>query len=265
MLRRNPCHRRRRRASRTFTPELVVRASSTASPSYRAGRPRHQRGSNMTSITLASTPRRALAAALLATSLLASTPALGAGDHGDHPRQRDAAARRRRRARPSPRATSTPAPRTTATAGADGSYVLTGLRPGTYDISVTAAADGAAIVTQRVIVSVGQTATLDVDTAAPAAIADARRRRRRAERRRHRHAPRRDTHLGNRHQRQPRPDREPAAEQPQLPQFRGARAGHPGATRPSSARPSAAPASASIATATASAGRRSTSSSTASA
>ncbi|HEU4704721.1 MAG TPA: carboxypeptidase-like regulatory domain-containing protein, partial [Sphingomicrobium sp.] len=54
-----------------------------------------------------------------------------------------------------------------ATAGPDGSYVLTGLRPGTYDISFAAA--GGATVTRRVIVSVGQTATLDVDTGAQAA------------------------------------------------------------------------------------------------
>src|SRR5688500_6659728 len=52
----------------------------------------------------------------------------------------------------------------TATAGPDGSYVLTGLRPGTYDISFAAA--GGATVSRRVIVSVGQTATLDVDTGA---------------------------------------------------------------------------------------------------
>ncbi|MEO5809695.1 MAG: TonB-dependent receptor, partial [Sphingomicrobium sp.] len=52
------------------------------------------------------------------------------------------------------------------TAGPDGSYVLTGLQPGTYDISFGAAAG--AKVTRRVIVSVGQTASLDVDTAAPA-------------------------------------------------------------------------------------------------
>lgn len=51
------------------------------------------------------------------------------------------------------------------TAGPDGSYVLTGLRPGTYDVTVTAA--GGAPVTQRIIVSVAQTATLDVDVAAP--------------------------------------------------------------------------------------------------
>ncbi len=57
-----------------------------------------------------------------------------------------------------------------ATAGADGSYVLTGLRPGTYDISY-AAPDGAAV-THRVIVSVGQTATFDVDVAVPAQVVD---------------------------------------------------------------------------------------------
>ncbi len=59
---------------------------------------------------------------------------------------------------------------TTATAGPDGSYILTGLRPGTYDITVSAAG-GAPGTTQRVIVSVGQTATLDLDAAAPAAAA----------------------------------------------------------------------------------------------
>jgi hypothetical protein len=51
-------------------------------------------------------------------------------------------------------------------AGRDGSYVLTGLSPGTYDI--TFSAPGGASVTQRVIVSVGQTASLDLDVAAPA-------------------------------------------------------------------------------------------------
>jgi len=50
-----------------------------------------------------------------------------------------------------------------ATAGPDGSYVLTGLRPGTYDISVGDASK------QRVTIGVGETATLDVDTATPAA------------------------------------------------------------------------------------------------
>jgi outer membrane receptor protein involved in Fe transport len=56
-----------------------------------------------------------------------------------------------------------------ATAGPDGSYVLTGLSPGSYDVTFTAA--GGAPVTQRVIVSVGQTASLDMDVAAPAASA----------------------------------------------------------------------------------------------
>ncbi len=54
-----------------------------------------------------------------------------------------------------------------ATAGADGSYVLAGLQPGTYDIAFTAAAGTP--VTRRVIVSVGQTASLDVDTVTAAA------------------------------------------------------------------------------------------------
>jgi hypothetical protein len=51
-------------------------------------------------------------------------------------------------------------------AGRDGSYVLTGLSPGTYDITFSPA--GGASLTQRVIVSVGQTASLDMDVAAPA-------------------------------------------------------------------------------------------------
>ena len=50
-----------------------------------------------------------------------------------------------------------------ATATADGSYVLSGVQPGTYDITFTA--PGGAKVTQRVIASVGETASLDVDTA----------------------------------------------------------------------------------------------------
>ena len=46
---------------------------------------------------------------------------------------------------------------TTATAGSDGSYVLTGLRPGTYDINTGTR-------TERIIDSVGQSLTLDLDT-----------------------------------------------------------------------------------------------------
>ena len=52
-----------------------------------------------------------------------------------------------------------------AVAGPDGSYVLTGLSPGTYD--VTFAVSGGPTVTRRVSVQVGQTATFDMDVAAP--------------------------------------------------------------------------------------------------
>jgi outer membrane receptor protein involved in Fe transport len=54
---------------------------------------------------------------------------------------------------------------THAVAGPDGTYVLSGLAPGAYDVSFGA---GANAITQRVIVSVGQTASLDMDLAAPA-------------------------------------------------------------------------------------------------
>jgi hypothetical protein len=57
-----------------------------------------------------------------------------------------------------------------AVAGPDGTYVLTGLSPGAYDVSV--AAEGGHAVSQRVIVSVGQTASLDMDLAAPAQSAE---------------------------------------------------------------------------------------------
>ena len=53
---------------------------------------------------------------------------------------------------------------TKATAGPDGSYVLTGIRPGTYDISF--GAKGGASSTQRVSIEVGETATLNADTVA---------------------------------------------------------------------------------------------------
>jgi len=117
------------------------------------------------------TPRRAFAAALLATSLLASAPAFAqvttATIRGNVTTS----------AAPAPGVAITArnvdtGSTNTVTAGADGSYVLAGLRPGTYDISV-ASADGAAGPAQRVIVSVGQSATLDLDTAAPAADAAA--------------------------------------------------------------------------------------------
>ena len=55
-----------------------------------------------------------------------------------------------------------------APVGPDGSYSLTGLRPGTYDIGVSAG-QGAAAGTQRVIIGVGETATLDLDATTPAA------------------------------------------------------------------------------------------------
>ena len=51
-----------------------------------------------------------------------------------------------------------------ATAGADGSYILTGLTPGTYDISV-GDSKGAGANKQRVIVGVAETASLDLNTA----------------------------------------------------------------------------------------------------
>jgi outer membrane receptor protein involved in Fe transport len=50
-----------------------------------------------------------------------------------------------------------------AKTSADGSYSLSGLQPGTYDVSVTPA--GGVKSTRRVIVSVGQSASLDIDTA----------------------------------------------------------------------------------------------------
>lgn len=53
-----------------------------------------------------------------------------------------------------------------AVAGPDGSYVLTGLSPGAYDVSFTA--PGGKPITERVIVAVGQSASLDMDVAAPA-------------------------------------------------------------------------------------------------
>lgn len=56
------------------------------------------------------------------------------------------------------------------TAGPNGAYALTGLPPGTYDISV-AGGEGAAARTERVIIGVGESATLDIDSAAPVASA----------------------------------------------------------------------------------------------
>lgn len=109
------------------------------------------------------TLRHTLRAALLATSLLAATPALaqlttstirGVVSTGTAAVPGATVSARNVETNSVAR----------ATAGTDGSYVLTGLRPGTYDISVGAAA-GVAASTQRVIIGVGETATLDVDTA----------------------------------------------------------------------------------------------------
>ena len=62
-----------------------------------------------------------------------------------------------------------------ATADAGGNYALNGLRPGTYEITFTGT--GGASTTERVIVSIGQAATLDAtlggDAAAPAQAGDA--------------------------------------------------------------------------------------------
>lgn len=112
---------------------------------------------------------RTLRSALLATSLLVATPALAQLTTSTI------------RGTVSSGTTATPGAVVTAvnvetnattrsTAKADGSYVLTGLSPGTYDISVSGA-EGAAGTKERVIIGVGETATLDVDTAAPVAAA----------------------------------------------------------------------------------------------
>ena len=111
--------------------------------------------------TLSRKARVGVRAALFATSLLAASPALA---------QLTTATIRGHvttSAAPAPGAAVTARnvdtnAITRATAGPDGSYTLTGLRPGTYDISTGA---GAA---QRVTIGVGETATLDIDTAAPA-------------------------------------------------------------------------------------------------
>jgi hypothetical protein len=109
---------------------------------------------------------RAVRAALLATSLLVATPAMAQLTTATIRGQVTTSAAAAPGAVVSAVNIDTGAT-ATATAGPDGSYVLTGLRPGTYDISFTAA--GGATVSRRVIISVGQTATLDIDTATQAA------------------------------------------------------------------------------------------------
>lgn len=109
--------------------------------------------------------RVGIRAALFATSLLAAAPALA---------QLSTATIRghvTNKAAPQPGATVSArsvdtGAVTRAIAGPDGTYVLTGLSPGAYDVSFAAA--GGKAVTERVIASVGQTASLDVDLAAPA-------------------------------------------------------------------------------------------------
>ncbi len=106
--------------------------------------------------------------ALLATSLLAASPALAQVTTATIRGNVSAGAT------PSPGVTVTARNvdtgfTTAVTTDSTGAYVLTGLRPGTYDISV-AGTQGAAR-TERVIVSVGQNATLDVDTSAETAAA----------------------------------------------------------------------------------------------
>ncbi|HYI48612.1 MAG TPA: TonB-dependent receptor [Allosphingosinicella sp.] len=117
------------------------------------------------------TARRALSAALLATTLLAGTPALsqvttaqirGTVSAGESPATG---------VRVSARNVDTGALQF-APVGPTGAYVLSGMRPGTYDIAVVNA-DGTGGPAQRVIVSVGETSTLDIDTAAPAEAAAA--------------------------------------------------------------------------------------------
>lgn len=115
---------------------------------------------------LSSTRRGAVRLALLASALLAASPAYAQLTTATIRGNVTAGAA------PAPGATVTARNigtgfTTTTTTRANGSYVLTGLRPGTYDISV-AAADGGTR-TERVIVSVGQSATLDVDTSAAVA------------------------------------------------------------------------------------------------
>jgi outer membrane receptor protein involved in Fe transport len=105
-------------------------------------------------------PSRSFRIALLAASLLATTPALAQVTTASIRGNVTAGAT------PTPGATVTARNvdtgfTTTATAGTDGSYVLTGLRPGTYDISVGGR-------TERVIISVGQNVTLDLDSSAAA-------------------------------------------------------------------------------------------------
>src|SRR5438477_12233771 len=108
--------------------------------------------------------RLGLRTALLATSLLAAAPALAqlsTATIQGHVTNKSV---------PAPGATIAAKSVDTgavahAVAGPDGAYALSGLAPGAYDVSF--AAPGGKPVTERVIVSVGQSASLDMDVAAP--------------------------------------------------------------------------------------------------
>jgi outer membrane receptor protein involved in Fe transport len=119
----------------------------------------------MTKNRIAKAPLHGLKLALLATTLLASSPAyaqLTTATIRGNVTSGEAAAAGTTVTAVSPETGFT----ARATVGPDGSYVLTGLRPGSYDISFPG--PSGAPLTQRVIVSVGQTATLDIDTTAAA-------------------------------------------------------------------------------------------------
>ena len=116
----------------------------------------------MLNLVTAKRLRFTLRTALLATSLLAATPTLAQLTTSTIRGQVSSSSK------PAPGATVTAVSvdngsisRTTANAA--GSYVLSGVQPGTYDITFVTA--GGAKTTERVIASVGETASLDVDTA----------------------------------------------------------------------------------------------------
>jgi TonB dependent receptor len=121
----------------------------------------------MTGSRSSKTVRRALSAALLATTLLAGTPALAQVTNATIRGNVSAGDTAAAGGTVTARNVDTNAVQT-APVGANGFYILPGLRPGTYDVSVTGQ-DGVAGPAQRVIISIGQNATLDLDTAAAAA------------------------------------------------------------------------------------------------
>jgi hypothetical protein len=118
----------------------------------------------MTNSKLSRKVQRGMRLALLATSLLAATPALAQTTTATVRGQVTNSAAVAPRTVVTAVSVDTGAVRR-AVAGPDGSYVLTGLSPGTYD--VTFAVPGGPTVTRRVSVQVGQTATFDMDVSAP--------------------------------------------------------------------------------------------------